>query len=324
MNKKIPVYKNSSGEFKPGQYAFPISFLIPKDTPPTFYYERKDWEASSEFKIKVILETVDPAAPKLRSKENLIIREIRQLKTEPVQQQQTFRITRRWWGCCCSCGVGESKMTLKVDKGAYAPEENMDITFSVDNSRTKMEFDYGRAGLLERVWFGKDYESSGQSHERFIVSSDLLRGMEAKGSIPEQKVQLTLPPYIDPNNISTTDHGSKPCNAGRDPKDWDKMFLSVRGSLIKVEFYAYVLINRSYTREEESRLWRVDSKLPVQLEFPVEIYLPDSYQLPKHQDPDGWHPTVMPTANLSLDSGSGQHANQLNSKLQINDNVMKP
>ena len=318
MDMKIPVYKNPDGELHPGQFAFPVSFLIPSNTPPSFYQEGDEWVASIEFKVKVRVETFEPKAPKLEYKEQIIIQEEKVLLGEPMQKTETIQLSE----CCCR--YGETTISLGLEKNALMPGETTNLIFKVDNTQGKYSFATTKCELVQKIWLGTQYIF----HTRPVVID--LPGFNANETLPEQRVQLTLPPY----NPTKLKHKRIPykrltysdVHAMRVTPD--ELHLTTQGKIVSTQFFLAVELNFTGCTCCFSN--------PTVM-IPVQVFVPP-FTLAYNDvvAPLDWNPKVMPVANLTIEmppftpvtnypgGQQQQQEGQLIYQMQANDNYMKP
>mgnify|MGYP000891382197 FL=1 len=312
MDMKLPVYKNEGRELQPGQYAFPVSFLIPSQTPPSFYQEGHEWVASIEFKVKVRVETFEPLAPKLEYKEQIIIQEEKVLLGEPMQKTETIPLRE----CCCRCG--ETTISLGLEKNALIPGETTNLIFKVDNSQSKYSFARAKCELVEKISLGPYFKFN---YNAVVVK---LPGVKSKESLPEQKVQLTLPPYNPEKlKVKRIPYKRLTYNTVHTMKDTpNELHLTTQGKSLNVQYFLAVELYFSGI---------ACSFTSPTIMIPVQVFVP-SYTLAYNDvvAPLDWNPQVMPVANLTIVMASdtnnlgGQQQGQLVSKMQANDNYMKP
>ena len=329
VNQKIPVYKVSGRDFQPGQYAFPISFLIPPGTPPSFYQEGNDWVASIEFKVKAVLETFDPKSPKLRYKESILIEDNKNLQGIPNESQRRFEL--KVCGCCCCCG--EATISLGLEKNALIPGETTNLGFFVDNSKGGLVFESVRCELIEKIALG---------NYRYLFRNNVVElnfpGIEPKANSRRQEVQITLPPY-KPQNIKSKRIPYKRYRYDDVHKmryGKNELVPTTRGKLVDVQYFLAVeLINHE---------WGAGCCFsnPI-VEILVQVYLPSFTLNNNIQAPQDWNPKLMSSSNFALDVAPTmnyyegvdpdsqnqarqlkQDAEILTQKMGMDDNFMKP
>ena len=319
LDVKIPVYKNLSGQdFQPGQYAFPISFLIPLNIPASVYLEGTKFIASIEFKVKAILDTFDPKASKLKYKEQLLIEENRKTVNSQLQQREEIALM-----ICCCCNYGFSTVSLQLEKDILMPGETTNMRFSVDNSEGRLSFISVKCELIEKTVLGNNRFR----FNRHPVAIS-LPGFKAGGNLLEQVVQLTLPPYSQINAKNKKIH-QKRITSYSDISN----IIYPENEIVPTTLGKIVNISYSLAVEliyDGCCSCCFDNAIA---HIPVQIFIPDFKFEPTVEAPMAWAPQVMPTVNLSLGPlnesyGGGnqtyQGTEQQLGKMQIQDNFMKP
>ena len=312
---KVPVHKNHGSEFLPGQYAFPISFLIPSNIPASVYHEGDAFITSIEIRVKAILETLDPEAPKMKYKEILIIEEGRKQVGTPLQKQETIMLKE----CCCT--YGQTSISLALEKEALTPGETAKMKFSADNSLGKRSVESIKCQLIEETIF-KGYSSFQLKHHSISIN---LPGFGERAPKQEHVVELTLPSF--------------------DPLTYKSQRIPYKRLQFQFEeIYKHNYRDDTITPSSEGKIVKIKHYLAVELIYesctccfnnpiiniPVQINFPPFTSAPLNQVPEYWNPKVMPTANLAFDAQPGEGTNSgpvkdtgLIAEMQMNNNQMK-
>ena len=188
IDTRVPVHSNN-GNFQPGHYAFPISFLIPTTTPGSVYHEGDNFAASIEFSVNAYLQPTDTKGHRLSHKEVLIIEERQQPQTTTTTQprkHKNFDLKCCWFLCCC----GKADLTVALDREYLTPGETVDVRVTVDNTHSKLSWSHIRCDLIEEV-----IVDDGTFRYRNIPVTVEVPGVKKKTGITEKTISLALPPY---------------------------------------------------------------------------------------------------------------------------------
>ena len=284
----VPVYKSDTDGFLPGQYAFPISFIIPTEISASIYHETDSGAITSNFSVKAILGHSEPDTPKLIYKENIIIEE------KPGDWIPQAEDSRTLSSCCCR-NFGQASLSVTFEKQGLAPGQTANVKYTIDNSNSSVNFNTTKFTLSEEVLMG-EYSSGGYN---FSVANPLLvkeiEGVKQKTMVQEKEVQIIIPP----------------CDAS-DLKTKKLPFKNVKGSQI---------VNLKLNKDEinptvEGKYVRLRHHLSVELnsdagcclnfprvKFPIRILYPQIALKSTVEPPYGWNPKFMPVNNLSLEAG---------------------
>ena len=309
LDIRLLVIKNNGVPLANGQYAYPVSFLIPQNIPGSIYHEGNGYVASIEFKVKALLDTFDPKGAKLKYKEIIVIDTPRTSQGVPLQKLETIPLQM----CCCKYGT--ATISLALQKDALMPGETTKIKFSVDNSQGNLAFLSVRCELLEQVIIGNVHRTF-----QYLPAFISFPGFAEKAPLRENEADLTIPNYnpltLKSKKIHYKRYGFHDVHAMR--QRFGTVDPTTFGKIVNVKHF--LAVELVYNGSCFCCL------RPPRILIPVQIYSPQFTLPPMYQAPQDWHPKMMPTTNLTLDAQIYGEAPKQNTQLisAMNTNFMKP
>jgi hypothetical protein len=307
IKQELTIYDWANGQIiSPGQYSFPVSFMVPQGLPGSFFFMGGSTVAEIEYDVEAFLKPERDNIPKLKHKRDVVVRE--HLQGNIQTKEVTITKPLKTW-CCIDSGTVVMKTSF--EKSAYAPGEEARVITEVDNSKSSLCIMNTTFSLNQTLNL-----TAGAHHRNFGFN---IRSLDLGGAQPGESFKgdsckigsIQLPPGQEGHSKDFRGENAEIVDTPLDPK----MVLtpSTHGKLVKSDFYLNVSCN-------------VDGCLccdvPPSTSLPIQIYSAARMQVPDPQPPANWQPKQMPTANLTItivqraDGGQDIHIQQGESPVQ--------
>mmetsp|Transcript_9267 Transcript_9267/g.9262 ORF Transcript_9267/g.9262 Transcript_9267/m.9262 type:complete len:276 (+) Transcript_9267:227-1054(+) len=127
MGVKIPLFNFDTISIVPGQYTFPFAFILPENLPGSFKVKRKGYSAEIMYKVKA---EISPSNDKCYNKSApFTVKQVITGERYSVSLEKSGQIIT------CKClNKGTTNIKAHLDKNAYLPTEQANITIEADNS----------------------------------------------------------------------------------------------------------------------------------------------------------------------------------------------
>lgn len=193
-----------------GQYAFPFSFLLPRDLAGSVYYSTYGRTGTITYTIEAKLESNNQKLKPIVFQSRVIIKEPLHNEIKSVSTERSRKLTCFCF-CCISKGVTAIKCT--ADKDAYMPGETAKLTIEIDNSQCKLavikiKCDLRQKTFLSAGTYGRMFESGLVTNrvEKRIESGQKLDGADSlhvELTLPMEKLDETTSGGITPSSNGT-------------------------------------------------------------------------------------------------------------------------
>jgi len=284
LNIKILVYQQEGG-FLPGDYAFPISFLIPQGIPGSLYQEGQKCIAEIDYKLQVKVESSILGVASMKYKDELVINENIQINVDKTNQvSQTLEVI----SCLCM-KQGHVTVNARFEKDYLMPGEKARMLFTADSSQCSLECPNITLQIKEKLILGRPGNS--QKTLEHVASQSNIEGITQGEVIKDKIIEVALPKY-------------NPLAAKKKKLDLkigathiylvskftpNELVPSVNGRIVKSQFSMQLVFNYS------GCLVKAPSVV-----VPIMIYNPVSKSELSMMAPPNWKPQVMPISNLTL------------------------
>eukprot|EP00347_Sterkiella_histriomuscorum_P012570 403368060 len=137
LEHRQAVFQFPTGTILPGDYVFPIQFLVPSGIPSTFSYANFDIQEQPQVQVKYSITckmAIRSIAFVHKHKQPFIIQELLKSIQSDIHGSQEAKIVS---GCCINQGI--SKIDVTFDKNAYYAHETAKTKITIDNSRCNLD-----------------------------------------------------------------------------------------------------------------------------------------------------------------------------------------
>jgi len=283
INKAETLYEWDT-EVKPDAYEIPFSFMVPKDLPSSFSQEANGLVANIRYRIEAILEPCNPKKdPKIKSKQNIIVRQGVQNAQQNVQSSVNTNLTTL---CCLS--AGNQAIRVHFDKNYYCPGERAKLKIDLDNLRSSLKTKNITITLNQSLFLSTKKKTTNWRYNKLTTT---INGPAAKKS-NSYLVELVLPAFQNANNefkkMVPKERVKQLISLLNNPNILNS---SVRSRLITSEFFITI------TCEMDGSCTQIPT-----LSCPIEIYHPEEIEARDVVAPPDWNPHVMEPVNIAFGS----------------------
>jgi hypothetical protein len=306
IKEELTIYDWARGQIiPPGQYKFPVSFMVPQGLPGSFFFMGGSTVAEIEYDVEAFLKPERENVPKLKHKRDVVVRE----KLQNTIQMKEVTITKPMTTWCC-IDQGSVVMKTSFEKTAYAPGEEARVITELDNSKGGLCIQNTTFSLNQTLSL-----TAGGHHRSFHWN---IRSLDLGGAQPGDCFKgdnckigsIQLPPGQEGHSKEYRGENAQISDVPLDPK----MVLtpSTHGRLVKSDFYLTVGCNLDGC---------LCCDVPPSTTLPIQIYSAARSPVPDPQPPSNWQPQQMPTANLTItivqraDGGQDIHIQQGESQM---------
>lgn len=183
-----------------GTYKYPFQFPLPQNLPSSFigkfgsvtYVLKATLREDSKFGLN----------PTITSEPFLVLRKLDIANDAALLQPSEKQAARRIWGTFAFCMSGRVSVTLKVNRRAFLPGEDIVLDAIIDNSSPRHVIGV-QASLVMHSRFHAHHKSSSntQTVNKRYEAWDMGNGEERAW----KNVRLTVPPYIPESRLDGCD-----------------------------------------------------------------------------------------------------------------------
>jgi hypothetical protein len=285
INMTVPLY--TWGTLIPGQYIVPFSFMIPSALPSSFYQEGHRYLANINYHIEAILQPFMLNEPRLKYKQNFIVRQ----PLTNVGNGHGQTITTQLSACCSS--KGSNVLKVNFEKNYYAPGETAQVIMQLDNTQSQIANSRIAFTLNQKLTLRAGAQSQVKNHIK--VERD-LPGVPAGGASTSNLIALNLPAFQGGDYKKTRSYVLTEYLVNLKEDN------NVLNSCTKSQF-----ITSEYCLSVSCPMEGCCANTPAAI-CPIEIYYPE-IQLAQVYAPNGWQPQQldnvavafqMPTIGLTM------------------------
>ena len=278
----------------PGQFSFPIQFVIPKGIPSSFFLHAGTTVAEIRYQVEAFLVPENPKFPKIKHKRDLIIKQEQTIAGQTREVSLNKEVTT-----CCCFGQGKVSMKTYFEKDAYVPGETARVVSEIDNSQCKLKITNINFALNQHITLRAGNHAKSFSYNLRNMSLGNVEPGQAFVGADRKEASLQLPPSIEGSARSfkgentVTNYVVDPTN-GISP--------STKGNLVQSNFNLIVSCGMDGC---------ICDAMPA-TSIPITIFAIIQRPVPQPIAPAGWNPTQMPAANLSITLNVGGQTIQIN------------
>jgi len=130
----------------PGQFSFPIQFVIPQGIPSSFFLHQGQVVGEIRYRVEAFIEPENKRLPKIKHKRTVIIKEGQKMQAQTREVGMDKKITT--W---CCFGQGNVAMKTYFEKDSYAPGETARVVSEIDNSKCSLPITNVSFSLVQAV-----------------------------------------------------------------------------------------------------------------------------------------------------------------------------
>lgn len=278
----------------PGQFTFPVQFVIPKGVPSSFFMRQGTAVGEIRYSVEAFIEPEHGNYPKIKHKRPIIIKQ----GLQGSVQTRELSINKKVSTCCC-CAKGSVSMKTYFEKDAYAPGETARVVTEIDNSQCQLKVTNISFSLYQNVTLrAQGHVKSFNFPIRNLSLGSVEPGQSFVGD-QRKEASLTLPGPLE-GNAKGFKGSNDIQNFNLDPTQ--AISPSTNGQTVDSAFSLVVSCGMDGC---------ICDALPA-TSLPIQVYSVLQQKIMAPIAPPGWNPQTMPTANLSITINVGGQSIQIN------------